>query len=111
MDNNHFEALFGELEKALESAAKASLTDYLAQAETDGKQALQNAKANLQRWAGEVESGAMTKEDLAFLLQGETALEELTALKQAGLATVRLEQFRNTVINTIISTLFSVVKI
>lgn len=111
MAANHFDELFQKLEKGVETLATDSLKDYLKQAKTDGRQALTDLKGNLERWATEVETGAMTKQDLEFLLQEESALDELVTLKQAGLAAVRIDQFRNSFINVVVDTLFGFIKV
>ncbi|MFD1140974.1 hypothetical protein ACFQ4C_07635 [Larkinella insperata] len=111
MTANNFEDIFQSLEKGVESVATSSLKEYLSQAKTDGQRVLTDLKDNLERWAGEVETGAMTKEDLEFLLQEETALDELVSLKQAGLAAVRIDKFRNSLINMVVDTLFGFIKV
>ncbi|KAA6438436.1 hypothetical protein FEM33_17265 [Dyadobacter flavalbus] len=106
-----FNQLYDSLKSGVETVAKESLNSYVSQATKDGKNALQDIKTNLQRWAVEVETGALTKEDLQFLLQEETALDELTSLKEAGLAAVQIDKFRNGLINMIISTVTGSVKV
>lgn len=107
----NFNQLFKDLTSGVASIAKDSLKDYESEAKADGQKALQNIKDNLQQWIKEVETGAMTKEDLGFLLQEEEGLEKMTALKQAGLAEVHIDQFRNSVINMIVGTITGLVKV
>lgn len=107
----NFDQLFEDLKSGAESVAKNSLQAYVDQAKKDGQEALSSMKANLQRWAAEVETGVLTKDDLKFLLQEETALDEMNALKQAGLAEVQIDKFKNGLINMILGTLTSVVKV
>lgn len=96
------------MKSGVESVAKDSLQDYISQAKADGQTALKNMKENLQTWATEVESGALTHADLDFLLKGEEALNEMVALKQAGLAAVHIDTFRNGLINMIVGVLTGV---
>jgi predicted Ser/Thr protein kinase len=107
----NFEGIFKELESKVESIAKDSLKDYEQQAKADGQTALNNAKENLQQWIKELETGSITREDLGDLLQEEEALTKMIALKQAGLAEVRVDKFRNDVINMIVSTVTGLVKV
>ena len=106
-----FDQIFQNLEKGVESVAKDSVKNYVSQAKTDGKMVLNSLKTDLQRWAVEVENGAMNKEDLEFLLQGEEALDELVTLKEAGLAAVQIDKFKNGLINMIIGTITGMVKV
>lgn len=107
----NFDQLFSELTSGVESIAKDSLKDYENEAKADGQEALQDMKDNLQQWAKEVETGSLTKEDLGFLLQEEEGLTKMRALKQAGLAEVHIDSFRNSVINMIVGTITGLVKV
>lgn len=68
-------------------------------------------KVNLQNWAQEVEDGAMTSDDLGFLLNEQVDLEKMVVLKQAGLSEVRIDTFRNGLINMIVGTITGLVKV
>ena len=111
MKTMHFDQLYQQLQCSAELLAKNTLQEFEKQAKADGQQVLEGLKANLQRWAEEVEAGALTKEDFAFLLQGEKSLDEMIALKQAGLAAIQVDTFKNSLINLIIGTLTSVIKV
>lgn len=111
MNTIHFDQLFQDMKNAIEPVAKEEVKDYVIEAKKDGQQALENIKQNLQHWIEEVENGAMTYEDLAFLLKGEDGLSEMITLKEAGLSAVHIDKFENGLINMIIGTLTSVVRI
>ena len=111
MSTLNFDALYHELKSGMETVAKDSLHDYEDEAKTDGQHALADMKTNLQHWTQEVENGAMTTDDFAFLLKGEEALSKMVALKEAGLAEVHIDQFRNGVVNMIVNTLTGFVKV
>ena len=110
MDIN-FDQLVQTLEGSVESLAKSTLQDYLSQAKADGETVIDSLKANLQQWTLELESGALNEEDLVDLLKEEAALDEMTALKQAGLAEVRIDQFKSDLINMITNTVFGLIKV
>lgn len=107
----NIDQLVQSLESGVDTLAKSTLEDYVSQAKTDGESAISDIKANLQKWTAEVETGALTAEDLAFLLKEQAALDEMTALKQAGLAEVRIDQFKSGLVNMITNTIFSLTKI
>ena len=109
--NINFDQLVQALEGSVESLAKSTLQEYLSQAKADGENVIDSLKANLQKWTIELENGTLTGEDLTFLLKEEAALDEMTALKQAGLAEVRIDQFKSDLINTIMNTVFDLVKV
>ncbi|MFT3704311.1 MAG: hypothetical protein QM802_18225 [Agriterribacter sp.] len=107
----NFDQIYEDLKSGVVDVAKQSLQDYITEAKAAGQTALDDMKANLQHWAQEVENGALTKEDLEFLLQEEAAFEELSGLKQAGVTEIRIDEFKNALINTILNTLLGLVKI
>lgn len=107
----NFDQLFSELKTGMETIARDSLKDYETEAKQDGQQALQNIKLNLQQWTKELETGSITREDLGYLLEEEEDLGKMIALKQAGLAQVHIDQFRNSIINMIVSTITGLIKV
>jgi len=109
--NTNFDQIYQDLKSGVVDIAKQSFQDYITEAKAAGKSALDGMKDNLQHWAQEVENGALTKDDLEFLLQEEASLEELTALKQTGITAIRIDQFRNAIISVISGTLTSLIKI
>ncbi len=111
MSTINIDQLIQALESGVDSLAKSTLNDYLSQAKTDGENAIDDMKGNLQKWTLELESGVLTADDLAFLLKEQSALDEMTTLKQAGLAEVRVDQFKSDLINMITNTIFSFIKI
>ena len=111
MNAIHFDMIYGLLKNNLASVAKDTVHDYVTAAKKDGQQALENMKENLQHWTQEVENGAMTTEDLRFLLNSEAGLDEMIALKEAGLAAIQVDKFKDGLINMIIGIVTSAVKI
>ena len=107
----NFDQIYQDLKSGVVDIAKQSLQDYLSEAKAAGQSALDNMKDNLKRWAQEVENGALTKDDLEFLLQEEAAFEELSTLKQAGITEIRIDEFRSAIIDTVLGTLTGLIKI
>lgn len=111
MNTISFDQIYALLKKNIASLARNTLNDYEAEAKQDGQHALDSMKGNLQHWAQEVENGAMTQDDLRFLLNGEEGLNKMIALKQAGLAAVHVDQFKDGLINMIIGTVTGIIKL
>src|SRR5437867_1300073 len=93
--NKLFEALKG----GIAQLAAQTLQDYRKAAVKDAGAFLQETRADLERWVGELESGALRKDEFEFLVRGKQALAEMQALKQAGLALVRVDQFRKSLLD------------
>ena len=106
-----FDQIIKELVTGVESLAKDSLKDYENEAKADGKALVDDTKADLLQWTKELETGSINREDVVYLLQEDEDLGKMTALKEAGLAQVRIDEFRNSVINLIVGTITGLVKI
>lgn len=111
MNTINFDQLYQQLQTNVITIAKASFQAYFDQAKADGQLALENMKENLQTWTAEVLSGALTTDDLVFLLKSEESLNEMTALKQAGLAEVQIDKFKGAIINLVVGMITSLIKI
>jgi len=64
--------------------------------------------ADLERWAKLLITGDLTREEFEWLVKGKKNLLDLHALKQAGLARVRIDRFRNGVLKLIVDKAFAV---
>lgn len=104
-----FTQLFTELENGVIALAKASFKSYINEAEQDAKNLLDGMKDKLQRWVLLLSQGALTKDDFELLISAQKDLVEMAALEQAGLAEIKAEQFRDSVVNLIVDTVLTVI--
>jgi hypothetical protein len=111
MSTINFDQFFQSLKDGIGSLAKQTVQDYLDQAKSDGEAALDSMKENLQHWTSELTNGSITADDLSFLLKEEAALDEMTALKEAGLAEVRIDQFRDGIVSLVVGAVTGLVKV
>ena len=110
MSATNFDQLFKDIIAGVKAIAEASLKEYRKEAKKDGQQAIENIKDDLQQWTKELETGSITEEDLRYLLQEDESLTKMIALKQAGLAAVHIDQFKNDIIDMIFSKVIGAVK-
>jgi hypothetical protein len=103
-----FSRFLEELAAKLTDIADQQWMAYRDAAISDGTAFVEKIKADLERWSQLLASGALSKDDFAWLVQGKKDLAELEALEQAGLALARLDQFRTDLINLVVDTAFSV---
>jgi hypothetical protein len=104
-DFSHF---LEELTAKLTELAEQQWMAYRDAAINDGTAFVEKIKADLERWSQLLASGALSKDDFAWLVQGKKDLAALEALEQEGLALERLDQFRTALVNLVIDTAFSV---
>lgn len=102
-----FQQYFKALESGVADVAKQTAGEYVSQAKTDGQNVLNLMKANLERWTQEIANGEMSLDDLKFLVQSQKELDEMNALKEAGLAAVEIDKFKNGLISMTIDTITS----
>jgi len=107
----NFTAIFNSLVKEVSNIAETSLKDYIDQARFDGENILGAMKTNLQKWAVQLSRGEISADEFTFLVLGQRDLLEVVALKQAGLASIRADEFKNSVLNLIVSTVINAIKI
>lgn len=111
MGTINFNQFLQSIESGVDTLAKTSLHDYATQAKSDGQAIVDEMKEELQQWAAELEEGDLTTEDLSFLVKEQADLTQMVALKEAGLAEVRIDEFKTSVVNVITGSIASLVKI
>ena len=103
-------ARFDDFLKALKDGLKQlvadTVQDFSQAASKDGQAFLTKARADLERWTKALARGQLSKADFEWLVQGKKDLAEMAALKQAGLALVRVDQFRSSLFDLVIGTAF-----
>lgn len=90
----------------LEDFAKDEVSEYRDSAQADGDAFVEALRTNLKKWTTQLSKGELTKDEFKFLVEGQSDLLELRALKQSGLALVKIETIRDGIIGVVIDTAF-----
>ena len=98
-----FDSFFKELKNGIKEIAKTEAADFVKEATSDGKDFLNTIKADLKKWTRQLAEGKLSEDDFEFLVRGKKDLAEMEALKQAGLAAIRVDRIRVAVIDLILS--------
>lgn len=106
-----FKTILEQLKKNVEDLAERTLKHYAGKAKDDGKKMLNDMKEKLERWTKLLIDGKLTTEDFEWLVNSQKDLIQMNALKQAGLAAIRIDQFKASLLNLVVDTVFSVIKI
>jgi hypothetical protein len=104
----NFDVFLDAIEEGLKELAKKTLKGFKDEAVTDGKAFLDASKDDLKRWTKLLAQGELSQDDFEWLVLGRKDVAELYALKQAGLALVRIDRFKNALLSLIIDTAFDV---
>ncbi len=99
-----FDDFLSSLLGNLEDLAKSELADLKDAALSDAKSFVDSTSGDLKTWTEQLKNGELSAEDFEFLLLAKKDLAEMEALKQAGLALVRIDKFRVSVINAVVGT-------
>lgn len=106
-----FTAIVKQLETGLAQLASTSVKEYTKDATNDGIKMLDSLKSDLQAWTLQLANGDISAKDLEYLVNSKNSLIQMDALKQAGLAAVRIDQFKISAIQLVTSTITSLIKV
>lgn len=104
-----FDDIFKTLKKQVEDLARLVVKNYVKEAVKDGRKFLEETKESLQRWTLLLIDKKITTQDFEWLVMSQQDLAQMIALKQAGLAQIRIEQFRNSLLSLVIDTVFGLI--
>ena len=106
-----FNAVLKDLEKGLVALATTSAKEFANDAKTDGLKMLSSLQNDLQTWTVELANGDLTPKNLEYLVKAKADLIEMASLKHAGLAAIRIDQFKNSSITLILNTITGLIKV
>ncbi|WP_423126748.1 hypothetical protein [Gaoshiqia sp. Z1-71] len=99
-----FQTLFDSLKNEVIKLASSSLKSYKKEAQSDALRVAEELKEDLKAWTIQLATGEMAAKDFEFLILAKKELIEMTALKQKGLAKIKIDEFKTGLLNCIIST-------
>ena len=99
---NDFQTIFNDIQSQVLSTAKEIGEEYRDAAVADGKKLLSEIRDDLERWISLLASGAIKQNEFEWLVKSNKSLVKMTALKQSGLAALRVKQFSKSLLNTIV---------
>lgn len=103
-----FDNFIEAIEEGIKELAKKTLKGFKEEAVSDTRDFLEASKDDLHRWTNLLAKGELSQDDFEWLVMGRKDVAELYALKRAGLALVRLDRFKNALLNLVIDTAFDV---
>lgn len=111
MNQNEINELFKTILDDVTNLAKSTTKEYLNQAKADAEALINSTKENVINWADLLAERKLSTEDFEWLMFRQKDLIAMNALKQAGLAEIRIEGFKQGVIGIIIDSVFHLLKI
>lgn len=99
-----FNEFLSALKENLIPVIKEGFDSYKDQVLSDGSAFAEKTKTDLQKWLTQMKDGSLTKDDFEFLIKAKGDLAEMEALKLAGLAQVKIDILKKSIIETVIGT-------
>jgi hypothetical protein len=97
-----FKKITEEILKEIESLAEGAFKKHKDKAFKDGRAFLDKIEDDLERLSNLLAKGELTAEEFKWLVRGKKDLAEMVLLKQAGLALVQIDQFKNSILDSVI---------
>lgn len=88
------------------SLAKDTLKGAVNQAKADAEAFLKRSEEDLKRWTKLLATGELSKDEFEGLVKGLKSLAKMHALTLAGISIIKINRFRNAVINLVIDAAF-----
>lgn len=102
-----FNSLLTELLSQAKEIAASTFKDYKKQAADDAEGLISGIKPKLEKWALLLAKGDLSKEDIEFLVLGEKELVEMKALKQVGIALIKLDELKSKILKSTVDSIVS----
>jgi len=87
-------SIWSGIQSGVEQLAKQTFSDLKDAAVSDATDFLNETKDNLTRWTDDLISGKLSKDELESLINGQKDLGEMKLLKDAGIALIELDKFK-----------------
>lgn len=100
-----FEKILQELKKSLVSLFNDKFSEFSQESKKDIELFLNDSKDKLERWTSLLAQGKLTAEDFEWLVKSQKDLFKMKTLQAAGISKISLGHFKNKVLNTIVSTI------
>ena len=79
--------------------ANKNLSEFRQEATNDGIQFIKDLEEDMKGWFLQLAKGEISQKDLDFLMKSKASLAKMNALKLKGLGQIKIEKFRNSVID------------
>lgn len=96
--------LLDALRDEIMDLAKTHFDDLVDEAVEDAEAFLDDSKEDLKEWTTLLANGDLTQDEYRSLVEGKKDLAEMKALKRAGLAAVRVDRFRDALVDRVVDT-------
>lgn len=104
-----FDEVVLAIQKGIPNLAESCLNGFVEEAKTNVRTFLERSRKDVESWLEALATKQLSQEDFRSLLKTKCALAEMDALKEKGLAEIQLQNFRNGVINLIVTSVMNAI--
>ena len=96
--------ILNDIKAQLAPLAEENVKEFAAQAKQDGEAFLAESQGKLTKWMELLASGQIDQSEFQLLVDSQKAVAKMRALREANAAALRIEKFRDSVLNMIVTT-------
>lgn len=104
-----FAAILERILRGARTLAEITVREYEDEAVSDARDFLGESEDNLKRWTELLAEGRLSTEDFEWLVRSQVDLAKMHALRQTGLAMIRVDLFKQSLLNLVTDTIFDAV--
>lgn len=104
-----FDNILKELKSELLALLNNKFTNLSKESKKDIDAFLKQSEEKLKRWTFLLAQGELTQEDFEWLVKSQKDLMLFQALHTAGVSKIKLGHLKNSIVNTIVSTIIKLV--
>lgn len=104
-----FDNILKTIEEQSRALAEKLFKQYAKEALTDVRDFLRKSKADLERWNQQLARHEIDKDEFKSLVHGQLDVAEMRALKQAGLAQVRIDMFTSGIFDIVVNAVLAAI--
>lgn len=96
--------ILNDIKDQLAPLAEENVKEFAAQAKQDAEAFLAESKEKLTKWMQLLASGQIDQDEFGLLVNSQKAVASMRALRDANAGAIRIEKFRDSVFNVIVTT-------
>jgi hypothetical protein len=105
MGTINFNSILSDLIEQAKQIATSTFKDYKKEAAADAENLILEIKSKLEKWTIELSNGNISKDDFEFQVLSQKELIEMKALKQAGIALIKIDELKSKLFDSLVDTI------
>jgi hypothetical protein len=99
-----FNKVFNDIKNQVGAEAETDLKEFSDQGKQDAEAFLDESRSRLEKWMQLLADKQIDEDEFGWLVESQKASAQMEALRKANAGTMKIEQFRDSVLQTIVKT-------